>query len=73
MTTDHLPLALNSGEEYELLFTATPENAAKIDELSNALVVPITCIGEVVASGELQLQTGERLEPLPRSGYEHVI
>jgi len=73
VTTDHLPLALNSGEEFFLLFTATPENAAKIDELSNALVVPITCIGEVVASGELQLQTGERLEPLPPSGYEHVI
>lgn len=73
LTTDHLQLALNSGEEYELLFTAPPENAAKIEEVSNALAVPITRIGEVVAGGELQIETDERLESLPRSGYEHVI
>ena len=73
LITDHLQLALNGGEEYELLFTATPENAAKLDELSNALVIPITRIGEVVGGGELQLETGEKLESLPRSGYEHVI
>lgn len=73
LTTDHLQLALNSGEEYELMFTVTPENVAKIQEVSNPLVVPITRIGEVVAGGELQMETGERLESLPRSGYEHVI
>jgi thiamine-monophosphate kinase len=73
LTANPLQLALNSGEEYELLFTALPGNAAKFDEVSNALVVPITRIGEVVASGELQLETGDGLESLPRSGYEHVI
>jgi thiamine-monophosphate kinase len=73
LTSDHLQLALNSGEEYELLFTARPENAAKIEQASNSLVVPITRIGEVVAGGELQIETAERLESLPRSGYEHVI
>lgn len=72
-TRDHLQLALNSGEEYELMFTARPDNAARIEEVSNALVVPITRIGEVVAGAELQIETGERLESLPRSGYEHVI
>jgi thiamine-monophosphate kinase len=73
LTANPLQLALNSGEEYELLFTVTRENAANIEQLSNALVVPITRIGEVVASGGLQLETGDRLESLPRSGYEHVI
>lgn len=68
-----LQLALNSGEEYELLFTVTPERSLEIAELSNAIEVPITCIGEIVASRELQLETGGRLEPLPPSGYEHVI
>lgn len=70
---DPLRVALNSGEEYELLFTVTPENAAQIEQVSHAFVVPITRIGEVVASGELQLETGDGLEPLSRSGYEHVI
>src|SRR6185369_3184431 len=73
LTANPLQLALNGGEEYELMFTATPENVAKIEEVSNALVVPITRIGEVVAGRELQIETGERLESLPRSGYEHVI
>ena len=73
VTANPLQLALNSGEEYELLFTVTRENAAKIEQLCNARVVPITRIGEVVASGGLQLETGDRLESLPRSGYEHVI
>lgn len=72
-TASPLQLALNSGEEYELLFTATAEDAAKIELVSKALVVPITRIGEVVGGGELQLETGGRLESLPRSGYEHVI
>jgi thiamine-monophosphate kinase len=70
---DSLRLALNSGEEYELLFTVTPERSLEIAELSNAIEVPITCIGEIVASRELQIETGGRLEPLPPSGYEHVI
>lgn len=71
LTTNPLQLALNSGEEYELLFTVTAENVAKLDEMSRSLVVPITRIGEIVAGGELQLETGEKLESLPRSGYEH--
>jgi thiamine-monophosphate kinase len=72
-SAESLQLALNSGEEYELLFTVTPEKSQEIAELSNAIEVPITRIGEIVASRGLQLETGDRLEPLPPSGYEHVI
>jgi thiamine-monophosphate kinase len=72
-TANPLEVALNSGEEYELLFTSPPGRAREIAELANALELPITRIGEIVASDGLQLETGERLEPLHPSGYEHLI
>jgi thiamine-monophosphate kinase len=71
--SDCLQLALNSGEEYELLFTVTPEKSREIAELSNTVEVPITRIGEIVANKGLQLEIGDRLKPLSPSGYEHVI
>lgn len=66
-------LALKSGEEYELLFTSAPEMSPGIAELSNDLEVAITRIGEIAADGGLQIEIDDRLGPLPRSGYEHVI
>lgn len=68
-----LQFALKSGEEYELLFTATPEKSVEIAELSKAAAVPITRIGEIVTTGGLRLSSGDCMEALPRSGYEHVI
>lgn len=72
-TANPLQLALNGGEEYELLFTAPLEKSRDITELSNAIELPITRIGEIVAKGRLQLETDDRLEPLSPSGYEHAI
>jgi thiamine-monophosphate kinase len=72
-TATPLEVALNSGEEYELLFTSPPDKSREIVELAKTIELPITRIGEMVASDGLQLETDDKLEPLPASGYEHLI
>ncbi|MEN3334284.1 MAG: thiamine-monophosphate kinase [Blastocatellia bacterium] len=73
LKTEPLLLALHGGEEYELLFTARPENHQPIAELSSELNVPITAIGEITKSSGLQLERDGALEILQPSGYEHHI
>lgn len=73
LRADSLQLALNSGEEYELLFSASPEKSLEIENLAQALGIRITAIGEVVASKGLQLEVRGSLQPLAPSGYEHII
>jgi thiamine-monophosphate kinase len=70
---DPLRLALNGGEEYELLFTARPDTCDRVAELSSALGLKITRIGEIVAERGLQLERDGALEPVEASGYEHSI
>ena len=73
LETDPLSLALNGGEDYELLFTARPENRNRIRDLSVALGLRITEIGEAVAAKGLELERDVARESLPPSGYEHTI
>ena len=67
-----LRFALHGGEEYELLFTAPLDARAKVEELSNALSLPITLIGEITAGEGLRLERGGAYEHLPPAGYEHL-
>jgi thiamine-monophosphate kinase len=70
---DPMRLALHGGEEYELLFTARPEDHDRIIELSEELGIAITHIGEITAAGELELEYDGAVEPVKPSGYEHKI
>lgn len=58
---DCLELALNGGEDFELLFTVSPR------DLEN---VPGTCIGEITDIGMEIVKGGETLS-LESKGYEH--
>jgi len=68
-----LRLALDGGEDYELLFTSTLENQNELTEMSEEFGVPITVIGEIVADKGLQLERNGSLEAILPSGYEHMI
>ena len=68
-----LRLALDGGEEYELLFTSPLENQTGIAEMSEELGVPITAIGRIVADKGLRLERNGSFEAIPPSGYEHMI
>jgi thiamine-monophosphate kinase len=68
-----LTLALNGGEEYELLFTARAENDDRIVEVANSLGVKVSAIGEITGEEGLRLELGGRIEPLPARGFQHII
>ncbi len=70
---DPLRLALDGGEEYELLFTASPEKAGALAELSDSLGVSLTAIGDIVVKKELQLARDGDFESIHPSGYEHRV
>jgi len=51
---DPLDLALNGGDDYELLFTVRPNNLSRIPHSHSG--VPLTQIGEIVRGRELQVR-----------------
>lgn len=72
-----LQLALHGGEDYELLFTVSPQNQAAVTQLQTVLAetgdsVPLTCIGQIqpVQDG-LQIETLTGIHPLEIKGYDH--
>ena len=72
-TIDSLQLALDGGEEYELLFTARRDLKAAVEELASELGTSIATIGEVVVGGGIQLERDGKLEQMPAGGFEHRI
>lgn len=68
-----LKIALHSGEEYELLFTARSENQQVISALALAANLQVTQIGCTVEGRELQIEDAGKIEVLLPAGYEHKI
>jgi thiamine-monophosphate kinase len=72
-----LQFALHGGEDYELLFTASP----KVHVPRRIAGVPLTCLGEMrpdkPRSPRMRLAQvidgRERVRPLPAGGWEHFI
>lgn len=68
-----LNLALNGGEDYELLFSSPAEKSVDIEQLSTTTGLPITCIGTLSADPTARQVTdhqGRELDLLAR-GYNH--
>lgn len=71
-STASLNQALNGGEDYELLFTVSPENSTKLIELAKLFPdLPITKIGVITSDLDRWLTQGERKTPLLAKGYDH--
>ncbi len=66
---DALDLALNGGEDYELLFTARPGTRMP----RSIAGVPITRIGQVTAGHAVLLQEAGSNRPLRANGWEHSV
>jgi len=62
----------SGGDDYELLFTVNPENAAKIPALAASLGLPLTRIGRTVEGDRpvLKSASGENLS-LASAGWRH--
>jgi thiamine-monophosphate kinase len=64
--------AATAGDDYELLFTAPPEQASEVLSIAEAIGLPMNRIGEVVEGAGLRLSDGGSPVPLPpRLGWEH--
>jgi thiamine-monophosphate kinase len=67
---DALSLALDGGEDFELLFTASPRDIAKLPR--EVCGVPATRVGEVTgARGKVTIIRDGRERPLRPGGFEH--
>ena len=63
---------LAGGDDYELLFTATPGRHAEIAALASELGLALTRIGSIASGNSLTLQDANgRALPVPRRGYDH--
>ena len=69
---DPFDWAFNGGEDYELLFTSSPEDRKKIEALTlHVLGRPATRIGLMVKERGLWLQTGDIKNQISHGGYAH--
>lgn len=71
---DKSPLehALGDGEDFELLFTVSPEDGSRLVE-NPPIDVPLTRIGEIVASSKCELIDSQGKRELPRTGWLHEL
>ncbi len=72
----YMPLAieclLSGGDDYELCFTASPDNRNKIASLAEELDIHLTRIGEVCSGKGVIVKDGQgKIITLENSGYEH--
>jgi len=70
---DPYRIALSGGEDYELLFTASPKRKASILSLARSLNIPITRVGEILPEKEGFHLIGKEGEKIPsyRLGFDH--
>lgn len=70
---DPTELALEGGEDYELLFVAPAEHHQKVLRVSKQTRVPISCVGEIKPNtfGKRLELPGGRMQPLARKSFQH--
>jgi thiamine monophosphate kinase len=69
-TDDPFYAVFNDGEDFELLFTAAPEEFAKLQDLDD---VQITSIGTVTDTLKMQaLWPDGRIVDIAPGGYDHL-
>jgi thiamine-monophosphate kinase len=65
-------LALTGGEDYELLFTASPNKRCIVEQEAHRRGYRITCIGTVRPKRfGIQMTSDGKTQPMPLTSYEH--
>jgi len=72
MARDPLAMALNGGEDFELLFTVRPKNVGAVERLRRRF--RLSRIGRVTAGRRLVLVRADKTRrPLKAKGFEHFV
>ncbi|MBI5557316.1 MAG: thiamine-phosphate kinase [Deltaproteobacteria bacterium] len=66
-----LPLALQGGEDYQLVFTAPVENNESLQTLCLQAGMKIFCVGRIVAGNRVMLRQDTGWRDITFGGYEH--
>ncbi len=66
-----LELALTGGDDYELLFTARPENEPVIATAASAIGLKVTRVGTMSSERGLRLSTPAGERPMQPKGWDH--
>jgi thiamine monophosphate kinase len=64
-------LALNGGEDYELLLAVPPDGLGALRDLAVVWNLPLTVLGEFTSGRDVLLKRGETLAPLPAAAHDH--
>lgn len=64
-------IALEGGEDYELLFTADPANEREVMRACEGVATPVTRIGTVVAAPEIEIFMPDGSVISPPGGFDH--
>lgn len=65
-------LALAAGDDYELCFTVPPAAQSGLQELSQRLALPLTCVGEMVTGHGVKVMQDDATEfVMEKQGYAH--
>jgi thiamine-monophosphate kinase len=68
---DPLGFALQGGEDYQLVFTSSPENKEKVISLGKTVGQKVSCVGRIVPGSRVFLCTDEEKQDITYKGYEH--
>jgi thiamine-monophosphate kinase len=69
---DPLAWALSGGEDYELLFTASPADDSRVIALAQKVAgVSVAKIGAIVQGDGIRIKKGDSVQSLPPGGYRH--
>jgi len=68
---DAIKLALNGGDDYELLFTISEDNKVGMETALTNAGIPYTCIGQINATQTISTTLNNKPVPINSSGFEH--
>lgn len=69
---ERLRLALTGGDDYELLFSAAPENRTAIAAVGERVGVPLARIGRIVCGSAIRVRDARgRALPIEARGFDH--
>ena len=63
--------ALNDGEDFELLFTVSPEHGKQLLKEAQKLGLRVSKIGECTTGSEVKIRSDETVHPFPLGGWCH--